>query len=371
MAQEKVQQRAPSSERQRKLQQLAFTPSSALTRELPRDTVLRGMSFRLSGNVTTTYTGTPVSDALSTFDNLISRIDVQIGGSRTVKSVRPAFLSKQQLFYSKIIGERKASAGAAAVATPTADGGFVFGTTTQVTTVAETIWMPFEMIWAYEGSGRESTWLNLKGVSSATVTFVTNAFAALQGFGNTAPVVYSANNLVIDISLQEQADAPANLILSDWKQTMKQVLFPGQTTDGPIDLNRGNSISGLWFYAQDGAAGSTTTASGKIASNLLLTKMQVVLNGQTSMKQNTWLELQAENRARFGFNVPYAANVSSIDGWAHWNFLSRFDLNTALDCRPPLVDNVQLVVNTNDTVTVSYTNSPSLTIMTDEIVAPR
>src|SRR6185437_11873523 len=136
MANEKLAQRAPSSERQRQLQQIAFAPSTVLTRDLPRDTVLKGIAFRLSGNVTTTYgSGTPVADANSTFDNLVARIDITVNGNRTVKSVRPIMLARQQLFYTKILGERKSSAGASAATQnlPTTDGGFVFGTTGQVT----------------------------------------------------------------------------------------------------------------------------------------------------------------------------------------------------------------------------------------------
>ncbi len=374
MSKEKAQNRAPSAERQRKLQQVAFSPSAVLSRDLPRDTVLRGISFRLSGNIVTTFaSGTPVADSAGGFDNLVPRIDIVINGSRTVKSVRPIFLAMQQLFYSKILGERKSSAGATAAvqSLPTVDAGWTYGTTGQITSYAETIWMPFEMIWCDQGAGREATWLNLKGVASAEIRFTTAAYAALLGFANTAPVVWSLNNLVIDITLQEQADVPPQLQFSDWKQTTKQILFSGQSTDYPIDINRGNSLSGLWFYAQDGAAGSTTTATGKLPSNMLIQKITLVQNGQTSLKQTTFQELQAENRARQGFSAPYASNVSRVDGVAFLNLLARMDITTALDCRPPNVDSVQLVVNTSNSTDVSFTNSPSLTIMTDEIVLPR
>jgi hypothetical protein len=81
--------------------------------------------------------------------------------------------------------------------------------------------------------------------------------------------------------------------------------------------------------------------------------------------------LQAENRMRYGVVAPMASNVSFLDGIAHLNMLARKDISTALDCAPPMVDNVQLFVNTNTASNVSYTNPVSVTIMTEEIVIPR
>ena len=45
-------------------------------------------------------------------------------------------------------------------------------------------------------------------------------------------------------------------------------------------------------------------------------------------------------------------------------------MTTALDVRPPLVDQVQLEVDTRSASDVSYTNPAIVTIMTNEIVAP-
>ena len=373
MAQEKLAY--PQAERQRALQSVTFSPSQVLSRDLPRDTVLKSLQIRLSGSIVTTYaSGTPVSDSLSIADNLIPRIDVVINGSRTVKSVRPICLRVQQLFASQILGERRSSAAATAAAGnfPTVDGGFTYGTTGQITTVAETIFLPFEQVYCELGIGREDTWLNLKGVASAEVRFTTAAYSALLGFGNTAPVVYSSSTLTIDILTREAQDVPPQILFSDWKQTTKEITFSAQTSDYAIDINRGNKLSGLMLFARDGAAGSTTTASGKLPSNLAITKINLKVNGQTDIKvAGSMASLQAENRAYFGINAPMASNVSILDGFAYLPLLSRKDIHTALDCRPPLVDNVQLFVNTADSTTVSYTNPVSLTIMTEEIVEPR
>lgn len=360
------------SERQRKLQQVGFAPSQLLTRDLPRDTVLKFLNIRLSGGVVTTYaSGTPVADAQSTMDNLISRIDIIVNGNRTVKNVRPHLLHMQQIFAKKIQGERKASAGAAATLNPTVDGGFVYGTTTQITSVAETVLLAFENIMASENGGRENTWLNLKGVASAEIRFTTAAFNSLLGFGNTAPVVYSASTLAIDISTIEAQDVPAEIAFSDWKQTTRELQFGAQTSEFLQEINRGNFLQGLMFFAREGQAGTATTASGKLASNLLVTNLKLVLNGQTTIKANTWLELQAENRSNFGIQAPYAGNVSRIDGVAYFDFLKNGQLASALDVRPPLVDQVHLSIDTRDAASVSYTTPASLTVMTNEIVMPK
>lgn len=364
----------PQVERQRKLQAITFQENQILSRDLPRDTVLKSLQLRLSGSVTTTFgSGTPVADALSTFDNIIPRIDVIVNGSRTVKSVRPYMMRMQQLLVAKILGERKSSAGAAAAPgnNPTVDGGFAYGTTGQISTAAETIYLPFEMIFAELGMGRESTWLNLKGVASAELRLTCGAFSSLLGFGNTAPVVFSASTFKVDITTTEAQDVPAEIIFSDWKQTTKELSYSAETTQSAIDINRGNRLSGLSLLVRDGAAGSSTTASGKLRSNLGVTNMSLKVNGQTDIKSTTFLELQAEMKSRFGISAPYGSNVSLLDGYVMMNLLARNDLSTALDTRPPLVDNVQLFVDTAPASVVSYTNPISVTVQSDEIVMPR
>lgn len=361
----------PQSERQRQLQALTFAENQLLTRDLPRDTVIKSLQLRLSGSVTTTFgSGTPVADALSTFDNIIPRIDIIVNGSRTVKSVRPYMMRMQQLLATKILGERKSSAGASAAPgnNPTVDAGFTYGTTTQLTTVAETIFLPFEHIFCDIGMGRESTWLNLKGVASAELKLTCAAFSTLLGFGNTAPVAFSASTFVVDVVTTEAQDVPAEIQFSDWKQTTKELSYSAAVSDSPIDINRGNKLSAIAILARDGAAGSSTTATGKLRSNLAVAKMSLKVNGQTDIKTTTFLQLQAENRARFGINAPFASNVSILDGYAYMDLLARKDISTALDVRPPAVDNVQLFIDT--TSLVSYTNPISVTVQTEEIVVP-
>jgi hypothetical protein len=369
---EKVQY--PQAERQRKLQALTFAENSILSRDLPRDTVLKSLQLRLSGSVVTTFaSGTPVADAQSTFDNIIPRIDVVINGSRTVKSIRPHMLKMQQLFTTSILGERRSSSGASIAADnfPTADAGFTYGTTGQYTTAAETILLSFEMVYCEYGLGREATWLNLKGVASAELRLTCAAFSKLLGFGNTAPVVYSSSTFIVDIITTEAMDVPAEIMFSDWKQTLKELTFSAETTDYAIDINRGNKLSGLMIFAKDGAAGSATTATGKLASNLAVTKMQLILNGASIIKATDFKSLQSQNRVQYGISAPMASNVSILDGVAHMNLIARKDITTALPLQPPLVDNAQLFISTNTSSNVSYTNPVSVSVLTEEVVEPR
>lgn len=364
----------PQAERQRKLQALTFAENNILSRDLPRDTVLKSIQLRLSGSVVTTFaSGTPVADAQSTFDNIMPRVDIVINGSRTVKSVKPHFMRMQQLLFSQVQGERRSSAAAAAATDnyPTVDAGFTYGTTTQVTTVAETISIYFEHIWCDVGLGRESTWLNLKGVASAELRVTCASFSTLLGFGNTAPVVYTSSTFIVDVITTEAQDVDPRIMFSDWRQTTKVQQFSAQTTDYPIDINRGNKLSGLMIGTQTGAAGTATTATGKLYSNLVALKLNLKVNGQTDIKVTDFKNLQAENRTKYGVSAPMASNVSVLDGIAHMNLLARRDISTALDVSAPLVDNVQLFVDTNTASNVSYTNPCQVTIMTEEVVLPR
>lgn len=371
MATEKVQY--PQSERTRKLPQTTFVPSSLLTVNMFRDSVYKSITIRLSGSIVTTFaSGTPVADAQSTLDNLVPYISVVVDGSRTVKNVKPHLMHMQQLLLSQVQAERRSSAAAAAALDNLAltDGSFVYGTTGQITTVSESIMIPFEMVYCNPGTGREQTWLNLKGAASAEIKFTTGAYSALLGFGNTAPVVYTSGTFVLDVITREAAEVPSNVLFSDFKQTTKSITLSAQTTQYAIDINRGNLLAGIMFFCQDGAAGAGGAASGKLASNLALTNILLQLNGQSNVKTTDFKSLQAEMRQQFGIQAPFASSVSRIDGMAYLGLLRSHDISTALPVRPPRVDNVQLYVDSNTSANVTYTSPITITLMTDEIVVP-
>ncbi len=369
-----MQMQMPNSERQRYLPTKAFAENSIITNDIPRDSIYKSITVRLSGSVVTTFaSGTPVADAFSTLDNLVPRIDITVDGSRTVKSQRPFICQIHQMLVTTILAERKSSAAAAAATGNyvTADGGFVYGTTGQVTTVAESCTLTFENWYANSKEQRDSTLLNLKGASSAEIRLTCAAFAKLLGFANTAPVVYTASTFTFEFVTREAMDIPGNVLFGDYKQTTKSSFITSESVDFPIEVLRGNHLQGIMFLARDGAAGSTTTASGKLASNLLLLKIQLMRNGQEVIKSTTFANLQTETRMAFGVSAPFASNVSRLDGVAYMNLLQYGDLRSALDARPPLTDNLQLLLNTNTAANVSYTNSCEVTTEVSELVWPR
>ncbi len=364
------------SERKRKLQPLTFAESQILSRNLPLDTAIKGILLRLSGSVVTTFaSGTPVADEFGPFDNLIPRVDVVIDGNRTIKNVKPSFMQFQQLLTTQNFAERCASAAAAAATDnyPVADvTAFPYGTTTQITTVRESCLISFENV--YFQMKKELTWLNTKGRSSAEIRLTTGAFSALLGFGNTAPVVFSSSTLSVDIMLIEQMDQPANAVFWDWRQTTKQVLLSSQSTNYPIDIPRGQRVFGLMMLTRNGAAGSATTATGKVAKSLAITNYAFWKDGQAIIKSGDFKELQADNRLRFGFAAPFASSISRTDGFAYldlWSQDGRGEVDTVIDARPGQCDSLQLYIDTNTAANVSYTNPVSVEVMTDELVENR
>lgn len=361
------------AERQRTLQPIDFAPATVLSRELPRDTCLKALQFTLTGALTTTYaSGTPLSDAQSSFDNLVENITITVDGSRIVKSVRPHLMAVQQVFTSKVYPDRRASAGASQAVFPTVEGGFIYGTTGQITTVYETLLLSFENVYASEGKGREGTWLNLKGTSSAEIRVATKGYASLLCFGNTAPVVYSAGNLRIEIQTIEQQEVDSKEVFADLKQTTKQIQLAGQTNGLLVEINKGNFLQGVMLFCQDGAAGAAGAASGNLATNLLLKDIKLKVNGQQDIKATNFLALQSENRNRFGIVSPVGANVSRLDGVAYLDMLKDDNASTALDCRAPLVDALHLELSSRGGSEFSYNSAKpaTVTIMTNEIVLP-
>lgn len=352
-------------EKQRKLQSLPLTGSGVLSRDIPKDTVIKRMELRLKGGITTTFaSGTPVARADSTFHSVVNSIQVIINGGRFIKNVQPHLLRMQQLFNTAIEGERGSSAGASESYIPTTNSGFVFGTTGQVSTVAQGLSLPFEFIWTHNEAERALTWLDTRGVASAELRLVQNPFSSLQSAANTAPVVYSASTLQVDITLVEAVGVAPGQKLYDFRQTTKDVPFTAQVSAQQIDINRGNALAGLWFYCKDGAAGSATTATDRLASNSLVTDMVLKMNGNVDLKSTTFLELQGENKRRYGLSAPYASNVSAIDGVAHMNFINNA-IGDAVNTRN--IDSLYLYLSTNSATHTSYTNSAFVTIQTDEI----
>lgn len=362
-----------TSDISRRLPSKNFEEGSQISIDIPRDSVFKHLQIRLSGSVITTYgSGTPVADDTATLNRLVNSIDIVSNGSFTIKNVTPWMMHIQQLYASSIYGVRRASAGASAVEFPTVDGKFVYGTTTQVTSVVESILVSFENVLA--GKGRMNTLWDTRGLSSAEMKISTNSFSNLQGFGNTAPVVYSGSTMKFEVETIETQNLPQNVYFSAWKQTTKQVDFSAQATDFLVDINRGNFIQGIMLEARDGAAGSATTATGKQLSNTLLTDIKLIINGVSFIQNTKFQDLQDKNRNRYGLSAAYSGNKSLLDGIAYMDLLTPASgekygaLSSAQNVQAPQVDQVQMSLSSSGSAT--YTSTASVRILTNEIVQP-
>lgn len=354
------------TEKTRILQPVVLTGSGVITRDIPKDTVIKRIQLRLKGSIVVTYaSGTPINRADGIFHSLINNISVVANGGRFIKSVQPHIMRMQQFFNTGLASERGSSAAAAEVDFPTATSNFVFGTTGQTTTVQESLCIPFEFIWAKSQAEQSLTWLDTRDLTSCEIRFSQNAYGSLQSAENTAPVVYSASTLTIEVTLVEAVGVMKGAKFMDFRQTTKDVPFTAQVSAQQVDINRGNSLAGLWLWAKDGAGGSTTTASDRLSSNTLVTDLNLKLNGSVDLKASNFKTLRLENQSRYGINTPYVSNVSPTDGIVHMNFVNG-SIQDAVPTKQG-VDSLALFVSTNLAANTSYTKTAFLTIQTDEI----
>lgn len=357
---------AIDSESTRPLKSEAFVPSSLIPIRLPEDTTLRALAIRLSGSIVTTFaSGTPVANDFGPMDNLFSAIQVRVGGSDTIKSLTPRMMAFHQLLALKQRGERKGSAAAAAatLGDVTADiSAFPYGSTTDTTSIAETLMVYFEC--PLVDYGQERTWLNLRGVIGSELIFTTKAYSDLLGFGNTAPVAYSSSTLQIDVKCIEARTVEQGRKFDIWRESYQIEPFTAHAANRVIKLNVGQKIFGLSFLARDGAAGSTTTATGLLASDKLIDTMKLTVGGSYTPRNESWKSLQSDIRARFSVNAPYVSNKSIMQGHNYMDLTQFKVLKTALDARN--VDSVILEVATNSGAT--FTSTATLLVHQHELV---
>ena len=358
----------PQAATSRKLPSVAFEPSSLKSVDLPTDTTLQSLDIFLSGSVITTFaSGTPVADTDSILPNLVEYFQVQIDGGRIVKSVDPAMLRFQQLMYSGVFPDRRASAAAAAAAQPTTSQGFVYGSTTQVTTVEEQISIQFAMPFCEPGTGRELTWLQLKDKMTATLKIQMKPWASLLGYGNTAPVAYTGSTLSFEIVTKESQYVPEDVNFFDFRQTYFDEPFLAQASLRQIKLELSAKLAGVAMYAKEGQSGTATTATGKLPSDLLVSNVILTQNGRIELVNSSWKALQNRIRDEFGVVAPVASSASLLTGWNYINLINRRNIDTALDCTRPATDSLYLKLSTSSGAT--YTAGANVRVGLDEIVA--
>lgn len=338
--------------------------NQAVNIPLPRDTTLVGLYIRLKGQVKYTFSAPVAARTEGAMDSLISAIQVETDVLGTIKYLRPQFLHLQQLAAMGDGSRKLYNVGASATDYPVTEGPFQFGTTGQVTSINESVYLPFEQVFCEPGLGRELTYLNLKRCTSANIKFYCGALSRLNTASGSGLAFDSSTALQLEITTVERQDIGAEVIFNNWKQVQKTEVFTGVVNDKAIEINTENRLTGLMFYSVRG---------DKAPSNKLVRKLVLKKNGQDSLQEIDWLSLQDVNRNDYRMNASFAAGASRVDGFAHLTQIARRDLSTALDTTKGTggVHSLQLMVSTNDVAVDAalYTGGTAdLNIVTEEII---
>ena len=311
----------------RRLADTAYTTNSSgqvLQCNLPKSGIYRWADISFHGSLSTTFaSGSPAAPAESTIDSVISTI-LCTAGDRTIKSVKPHMIHMQEILASGQEGRRSSSAAASAVTNdlPTTDGGFVFGTTTQVSTVREELRIPFEMSLAK--IGKEKTWLNLHKTTDNFLKFITSGFSGLDTTG--APVTYGGSGFTIETYLEEVLGANPKQDFFDYQQLVAPTSVAAGVSDQEFQLRTGNFLAGIALYVKN-------AASPSVAADLGLTTIKMGAGNNTSRYMDFNTE-QGRMRREFDVNDKRASAKARTDGFVFINLMTAGrDLNTAFDAR--------------------------------------
>lgn len=319
------------AETSRLLQTMLYTSSSPglLTQNLPLDTVLKAVGLRLSGSVVVTWSSTGYAKETSTISDLLTSVSVEVDGSRIVKNVYPHIWHMESLLAKGVQGERRCATGAAAKYNnnPLTDAGFTIPTSTQYTTVAESVFIPLEMIFATENGERETTWLDLRGKSSAVLKL---NCAAVTNLDKTTNLAFSSINFQFQPVTYEAKDFPQQPVEYDWRETFKVQTFSAAATDQLVDLPRGSRCEGISLFVREDAAGAGAASTSFRPSNNAVRQIRVRRDGREILS-TTFQDLQGKNRRDYGVNAAFSSSQSRLDGFARINFLTAGKLNSALD----------------------------------------
>lgn len=347
---------------------------------LPADGIYEELQIRISGAIRTTYaSGTPVASAFDILHDLVTSYQIVIAG-KTYKNVTGYMMMMEELMVNKIRGERAGSAGASAAAGgyPTTEGTatFPYGTTTQYTSTRQSIRICFAYPFAKQEGVRLSTCLDLRGQRDAWLYMQVGPMLNMLGYGNTAPVTYDDSTLQFDIQMIENHDFDAipDIKFDIFQQNVYPFPIIASMDESLFDLQVGNFCSALTFMARDGAAGSATTATGRLLNNLMITDLDVKINSKDSICPWEWPSLAANTRRRYAPLALQSSNVGPFDGIARIDFC-RIDGNIqsdSLNLTPSAgVQTLKLVVSSAAASLVTYTAGGTLEVMQDTLIKRR
>jgi hypothetical protein len=357
----------------RVLDETPLTGSGTLTLRLPLDfEAIRYIDFSLVGAIQTTFaSGSPAARQYEgALHRLVPTIRV-LRESDAFKSVSPHMLRMQQLMATGTEPSRKSTAGASATDNVTADvvSSPAFGTTTQYSSIREACRIFFELPFLKNEWDQRQTWFRTIGLASASIEFQQNAYSILNSDANTAPVTYANSTLKIQTTVTEVVNirAKGETGVALFKETMKSEVLTAQVSDRRIDVNKGAALAAIHVYCLDGASGSSSTATDKLPSDLLITNMRLWANNDRLLKQTTFRQLQEENRNQFGPRVDISSNRSIQNGYALMNFVDK-SMSDLVDTRKGVVDSLDLVIDSASGSVVTYGSGATIFIKIDEVV---
>ena len=359
----------------------AYTETGSLEFDLPLDFLaLIKIFIRMYGNLIATFaSGTPVARQGSVMNSVLSSIRLSINGD-VIKAASPEMFRIQNLLVNKFAPMLRATAGATATnnaATDIAGGASVsYGTTGQYQNFEEHLTLFCMIPWVEKLSEQYSTAIRTKGLTECKLELVQQAALTIRDGANTAPVVYSglsALKFVVDYQeLKEDAkgelDNPAFYnSLETYRQIQQSHTFTGENDTNTVDLNgRTGRIMCQIMKLRDGAAGSSTTATSKLANDAIITKMDVWGDDSERYADSSWRGFKGVMKQIFGYTAPLTNGVGEDTGVSGIFWVKR-NKAEAIDVRKHKTLQLVFKSEAQATATDYGTEGAVLKIMTDYI----
>jgi len=353
-----------NAESRRSLGSNTYQAGKTISTEINKDSVYK--RFHCSGVaiIATTYSSGSPTTAEDWFGRLINSIDIKIAGSRTIKSVNPGMMRRLNALFYGDFPRRAYSKPGATVTLARADTENVDGTaiaypsTTEYLVLNEHFIIPFELPFAGV-AGKEQTWLDTRGVSSA-VAFVNWANASdLQRDGVGATVTYGTPDISLDFQTIEARSTPrpeSGQIMYDFVESFFDRAYAGQSTNQQIDLQTGNWLCALLLQVRNGDTNKSLFDAG-------LKNVKVDINGSSTVQGPVdMVKFQDANQARYAFSDSIASKYHGFRGNMYIPLINSGDWKTAINTSKDAgVDSIKLVYDTASSSSgydqATYTNS--------------
>ena len=360
-------------ETRRKLSTVTYSQSGQAQVDIPRDTVIKRMNLQFSAAVNVVYTGAQaVLSPLGLFAKIVPQCTINADGSRNIKVLDLYIMRCMNALVYDGFGRRAYATGAGLIAStrlPTQEwlaGPVNFGVTGADVVVNESLDIDFECYLAYE-TGRTVTLLYTKNLSTCTLGFQFASLSQANQDGNaTTGLTFANADITITPTIIENRNADVSNGAFDFVETVIRKQFSQQVSQFAVDLNTGNRLVGLALLAQNGD-------TAKSLADFVITDLNLVVNGSTSIMATRFKDVMNDNKGRYGLSEDaYSAGQHALQGFAHLNLLMNGDIRTGLDTRLANgTSQVQLLVSSASSAGVdaaTYTNPVQLSVMQQQLI---